>query len=679
MATFVSGSPYVLDPRKMIPIKALSFLVMDGAAGRLVGGRYRLDAPLGRGGMGVVWRARDELLHREVAVKEVLLHPGLSPQERAVACERMQREARLAAGVRHPAVLTVFDVVNEDDRPWIVMELIDGRSLEQVVLDGGPLDPRQVARIGRELLGALSAAHATGVLHRDVKPANVLLARDGRVLLTDFGIATWEGATSLTQSGAFVGSPGYVAPEVALGEQPGPGADLWSLGATLYMAVEGRPPYAGATAMATLSALLTSDPPPPGRAGPLRAVLAGLLQRDAAGRASRNQVAHMLDRVSGDERAQDNLTTEERGVPQPWAARSAGPAGGGAEGFGAEGFGAAGFGAAGSGPGSVSSGRRPVAGSGSGGGHRSGGGYHSAAGYGSGAGRGSKSWLSEGTRGPGRRRALIVLTAGLAALVVAAGVLVYVLRPAGSGQAAGATDPGRHGAGAGAGGQPRAPAAGATSPAAAAGSARPTPQAVAVLLARLLKQQMAGHVIGYGGGTGVLPGASRSVTGVVTWLDGRTVSIAMSLNWPRGHRRPIGPADSACSVVSSKNGSHKTLYKPRSMSFCYNEGSSILALWLNVSHLGLPPVRPWMTYSETVIQPSGFWLRLTFCSCTVGPGGRETPAAFVNPSLLSTARAGFITHNPAWQTTLSRQLLAAGKKLPAFRRLPARTLMIVPP
>jgi eukaryotic-like serine/threonine-protein kinase len=657
----------------MIPIKALSFLLMDGAAGRLVGGRYRLDAPLGRGGMGVVWRARDELLHREVAVKEVLLHPGLSPQERAVACERMQREARLAAGVRHPAVLTVFDVVNEDDRPWIVMELIDGRSLEQVVLDGGPLDPRQVARIGRELLGALSAAHATGVLHRDVKPANVLLARDGRVLLTDFGIATWEGATSLTQSGAFVGSPGYVAPEVALGEQPGPGADLWSLGATLYMAVEGRPPYAGATAMATLSALLTSDPPAPFRAGPLRPVLAGLLQRDWSGRASRNQVEHMLDRVCGDGRAQDDLTTEARGVPQPWAAGSAGPAGGGAGGFGAPGpAGDAGW-PHGGGP--VSSGRHAVAGSVSGSGSRSGGGYHSAAG----SGPSSKSWLTEGTRGPRRRRGLIAAAAGLAALVVVAGVLVYVLRPAGNSSAAGAGPGTGTGTGGGAVGRSSAPAADATSPAAAAGSARPTPRAVALLLARLLKQQMAGHVIGYGGGTGALPGASRTVTGVVTWLDGRTVSIAMSLNWPRGHGRHLDRADSSCSVVSSRNGSHKTVYSPRSASFCYNEGSSILALWLNISHLGLPLVRPWVTYSDTVIDPSGFWMRLTYCSCTIGPGGVEKPAAFVNPSLLNDARAGILIHDQQWQPTLSRPLIAAGAKLPGFRRLPARTLMIVPP
>lgn len=659
--------------REIITNKALSFLLMDGATGRLVGGRYRLDAPLGQGGMGVVWRAHDELLHRAVAVKEVLLQPGLSLAERAVACERMQREARLAAGVRHPAVLTVFDVVNEDDRPWIVMELIDGQSLEQVVLAGGPMDPRQVARIGRELLGALTAAHATGVLHRDVKPANVLLARDGRVLLTDFGIATFQGATSLTQSGAFVGSPGYVAPEVALGEPPLPQADLWSLGATLYLAVEGRPPFQGTTAMATLSALLTSDPPPPQLAGPLRPVLAALLQRDPGGRASENQVAHLLDRVAGDARAHDDLTTEGRGVPLPWAvAPPAGPPAGPP----------VPWPGAGPGPGSGSGHRSvpgrgvslPGRGPGGGSGGWSGGGHRAAAGHGSGS---SRSWLNEGQRGPLRRRGVIALTAGLAAVILVAGVVVYVLRPSNSGSG----DPARTSAGAG-GGQSSAPAALGSSPAALSaptGTAAPTPQAVALLLARLLRHEMAGHVIGYGGGTGALPGASRSVTGVVTWLDGRTVSIALSLNWPRGRRHHYDRADSACSVVSSQNGSHKTLYGPRSMNFCYNEGQSILAVWLNVSDKGLPLVRPWVTYSDTVVDPSGFWLRLTYCSCTIGPGGRETPAKFYNPSLLNDARAGILIHNPALQPTLSRQLIAAGAKLPGFRVLPARTLMIAPP
>jgi hypothetical protein len=267
---------------------------MGGADGRVVGGRYRLQTPLGRGGMGVVWRARDQLLHRDVAIKEVLLTPGPGAREHAVACERMQREARLAAGVRHASVVTVFDVIDDGGRPWIVMELVDGQSLETVVAEHGPLAPGQVARVGYDLLGALQAAHAAGVLHRDVKPANVLLARDGRVVLTDFGIATWEGAAPLTQSGAFVGSPGYVAPEVARGERPGPESDLWSLGATLYLAVEGRPPFEGSTAMATLAALLTSEPPPPRRAGPLTPALAALLQRDPGRRATPAQLARLL-------------------------------------------------------------------------------------------------------------------------------------------------------------------------------------------------------------------------------------------------------------------------------------------------------------------------------------------------------------------------------------------------
>jgi hypothetical protein len=269
-----------------------------------------------------------------------------------------------------------------------------------------------------------------------------------------------------------------------------------------------------------------------------------------------------------------------------------------------------------------------------------------------------------------------VLTAGLAAVILAAGVLIYVLRPAQSGSG----DPA--GPSAGAGGRSSAPAAAGSSPAALSaptGTAAPTPQAVALLLARLLRHEMAGHVIGYGGGTGALPGASRSVTGVVTWLDGRTVSVALSLNWPRGRGHHYDRADSACSVVSSQNGSHKTISGPRSMNLCYNEGDSILAVWLNVSGTGLPLVRPWVTYSDTVIQPSGFWLRLTYCSCTIGPGGRETPAKFFNPSLLNDARAGILIHNPAWQPTLSRRLIAAGAALRDFQLRPARSLMIVPP
>jgi hypothetical protein len=296
------------------------------------------------------------------------------------------------------------------------------------------------------------------------------------------------------------------------------------------------------------------------------------------------------------------------------------------------------------------------------------------AGHGSG---GSRSWLNEGQRGPLRRPGVIALTAGLAAVILAAGVLIYVLRPAQSGSG----DPA--GPSAGAGGRSSAPAAAGSSPAALSaptGTAAPTPQAVALLLARLLRHEMAGHVIGYGGGTGALPGASRSVTGVVTWLDGRTVSIALSLNWPRGRGPHLDRGDSACSVVSKQVNSHKTRIGPRSLNFCTRAyGGSLFAVWDNISERGLPAVRPWVVYSDTVVQPSGFWVRLTYCSCAVSPGGRETPAAFVNPALLNAARAGILLNNPAWQPTLSRRLVAAGAALPDFRVLPARSLMIVPP
>ncbi|WP_241682832.1 serine/threonine-protein kinase [Actinomadura sp. J1-007] len=211
---------------------------------RVVGGRYRLVERIGRGGMGTVWTAVDETLRRDVAVKEVLLPEGLSAEERRVAGERARREARAAALIDHPGVVTVHDVVVEDGRPWIVMELIEGRSLGALIRENGPSHPKWVATVGLRLLDALEAAHARGVLHRDVKPGNVLLA-DGLVYLTDFGIASIEADTSLTRTGALVGSPGYMAPERLREEPAGPGSDLWSLGATLYTAAEGAPRSSG--------------------------------------------------------------------------------------------------------------------------------------------------------------------------------------------------------------------------------------------------------------------------------------------------------------------------------------------------------------------------------------------------------------------------------------------------
>jgi len=206
-------------------------------AGRLVAGRYRLQSPIGRGAMGIVWRGRDELLERDVAVKEVQITALATPADAEVIYQRTLREARTAARLSHDGVVRVFDVVEENGSPWIVMELVQARSLDQIIAEDGPLPPAAAARVGESLLGALTTAHAAGVLHRDVKPGNVLITSGGRAVLTDFGIAMFQDDPSLTQSGMVVGTPGFTAPERVRGKPATPASDLWSLGATLYAAV----------------------------------------------------------------------------------------------------------------------------------------------------------------------------------------------------------------------------------------------------------------------------------------------------------------------------------------------------------------------------------------------------------------------------------------------------------
>src|SRR5437660_6059220 len=247
---------------------------------RLIAGRYRLGERLGRGGMGIVWAARDELLARPVAVKEVRLPASIDPDERALLRERTLREARTAARLDHPCAVRMFDVCEEDEQAYLVMELIDSRTLSDVIRDEGPISPARAAEIGVCLLDALMAAHAAGIVHRDVKPGNVLVRPDGRVTLTDFGIASTADDPSITSTGLLLGSPAYIAPERARGGSPEPPSDLWSLGATLYTAVEGRPPFDKPDPVATLTAVVTEDPAPCLRAGPLGPVLARLLDRD---------------------------------------------------------------------------------------------------------------------------------------------------------------------------------------------------------------------------------------------------------------------------------------------------------------------------------------------------------------------------------------------------------------
>ncbi|WP_198676135.1 serine/threonine-protein kinase, partial [Kribbella monticola] len=273
---------------------------MSGRAikGHLLAGRYRLADTLGRGGMGVVWRARDELLGREVAVKEILLPPELPDQERVVLRRRTLREARSAARLSHPNVVAMYDVVEEAGRPWIVMELIRSHTLAERIREQGPLHWRDVAMVGLQVLSALEAAHSAGVLHRDVKPSNVLLADDGRVVLTDFGIATLEGDPALTISGAIVGSPAYMAPERIQARGAGFASDLWSLGATLYTAVEGRPPYDRGAALPTLTAAVTEPPDPVRLAGPLTPVLEGLLRKNPSDRLGVSQARVLLQQAA---------------------------------------------------------------------------------------------------------------------------------------------------------------------------------------------------------------------------------------------------------------------------------------------------------------------------------------------------------------------------------------------
>jgi eukaryotic-like serine/threonine-protein kinase len=264
-----------------------------GIAGRLVSGRYRLQERIGRGAMGIVWRARDELLDREVAVKEVRAATTTAAGQDIY--RRTLREAKAAARLNHPSVVTVFDVVEEDGGPWIVMELVPARSLDRVIAEDGPLRPLQAARVGERLLSALACAHAAGVLHRDVKPGNVLIGADDVVVLTDFGIATRPGDPALTQVGMVMGTPGFTAPERARGHPATPASDLWSLGATLYTAVEGRGPFERPGGSAAIMAAVAHEHAPRApSAGPLGPVIDALLRADPAERPDADTTARLL-------------------------------------------------------------------------------------------------------------------------------------------------------------------------------------------------------------------------------------------------------------------------------------------------------------------------------------------------------------------------------------------------
>ncbi|MEV7062281.1 serine/threonine-protein kinase [Streptomyces collinus] len=275
---------------------------------RLLAGRYRLGKVLGRGGMGTVWRAQDETLGRTVAVKELRFPSNIDEEEKRRLITRTLREAKAIARIRNNSAVTVFDVVQEDDRPWIVMELVEGKSLAEVIREDGLLEPKRAAEVGLAVLDVLRSAHREGILHRDVKPSNVLIAEDGRVVLTDFGIAQVEGDPSITSTGMLVGAPSYISPERARGHKPGPAADLWSLGGLLYAAVEGAPPYDKGSAIATLTAVMTEPLEEPKNAGPLKDVIHGLLTKDPAQRLDDAGARAMLNSV---------LRAPETAEPEP--------------------------------------------------------------------------------------------------------------------------------------------------------------------------------------------------------------------------------------------------------------------------------------------------------------------------------------------------------------------------
>ncbi|MDF5756876.1 protein kinase [Spongiactinospora sp. TRM90649] len=282
--------------------------------GLLVGGRYRLLEAIGRGGMGTVWRAHDEVLGRDIAIKEITPPPDMVGQEREEFLQRTFREARAAGRVSHPGVAAVYDVLEERGHPWIVMELVESKTLGAAIRERGALPVSEVAEIGTQVIAALRAAHQAGVLHRDVKPDNVLLTPDGRAVLTDFGIATMEDDSPMTRTGILVGTPAFIAPERAAGGGAVRASDMWSLGVTLYLAVEGRSPFHRGHPLATLGAVMHDEPAPVSRAGALAPLIAALLRKDPGTRPSPDETAGVLQAVADGVAPEPTATIPVAGV-----------------------------------------------------------------------------------------------------------------------------------------------------------------------------------------------------------------------------------------------------------------------------------------------------------------------------------------------------------------------------
>ncbi|MBL7492860.1 serine/threonine-protein kinase [Frankia sp. AgW1.1] len=286
------------------------------APGTVVGRRYRLEAVIGVGGMGVVHRATDQIMRRTVAVKEVRMPTG-SPAANADARERVLREARSAGRIHHPGAVGVLDVIDDGELPWIVMELVEGEPLSARIEREGGLPVDEVAQIGISLAYALDAAHRLGVVHRDVKPSNVLLTQDGQARLTDFGIAVSNGDPRLTRTGEVVGSPAYLAPERAHGEPGGPECDVWGLGATLYAAVEGEPPFGGATPLDILTSVVEGLIRPPRHAGRLGPLLDGMLSQRELDRPTLTSVRTRLRDLAGETPGRPSAASQTRTTPRP--------------------------------------------------------------------------------------------------------------------------------------------------------------------------------------------------------------------------------------------------------------------------------------------------------------------------------------------------------------------------
>ncbi|WP_309115178.1 serine/threonine-protein kinase [Saccharothrix sp.] len=287
--------------------------------GRLVAGRYRLGRRIGSGAMGIVWQAHDERLHRTVAVKQLLLQPGLAESDTDEAKRRAMREGRIAARLQHPHAIAVYDVAEDDGQPWLVMEYLASRSLSTVLAERGTLPPREVAAIGSQVASALAAAHNAGIVHRDIKPGNVLLGDDGTVKITDFGISRATGDVTVTATGMLAGTPAYLAPEVAKGYDPGPPSDVFSLGSTLYAAVEGMPPFGlNENTIALLHQVASGKVTPPKQAGPLTALLMRLLRAEPEDRPTMAEAKEALAAVAAGRAAPEFPVPLPQSHPPSW-------------------------------------------------------------------------------------------------------------------------------------------------------------------------------------------------------------------------------------------------------------------------------------------------------------------------------------------------------------------------